>query len=148
MSRTRIYLPVDTDDLRALHDGASLPPPRAAHAVTSALRASLPGADLEELEYAALLAAAGAARRARGQTAGRRVVVAADVATGTIRPADATEGTGPTDGRSDGGLTAPLGLRDVASFHADEQPGGGDEDLLWFDVSELGALLDWLGPCA
>jgi len=78
--------------------------------------------DSEEQEYAALMAAAVESAGLLGG-AGRRVVVVADVA--------------DPDG--------DVPLRDVAAVHADpaDRPIGADpdEDLAWYAVQELDALL-------
>jgi hypothetical protein len=78
----RVYLPLTLTGLAQLHaTGVLAPAPLAAHAVTPRLRREWEGSDDEELEYAALMAAAFdslAALAAQG-AAPRRVVVAADV---------------------------------------------------------------------
>jgi hypothetical protein len=83
----RVDLPLTLTGLARLHaDGALGPAPLAAHAVTPRLRREWEGSDDEELEYAALMAAAFdslAALAAEGATP-RRVVVAADVPDGDV----------------------------------------------------------------
>jgi hypothetical protein len=130
VTRVRVYLPVGAAEVAAWLAGAALAPPREAYAVTPALRATHPGADLEELEYAALVQAAAAAGRERGQRPLRRAIAAVDVASAAVQ----------VDGSPDGRvrLTAPLARRDLAAVHVDELAGGDDDaDLLWFDATEL-----------
>ncbi len=87
MSSTRVYVPSSWTGLRALvtNDGIG-PAPFLGHAVTEALRAAYPEGGEEELEYAAMTAAA---RTSLGLVTegdpNRRVVVAVDV--GTVTPA-------------------------------------------------------------
>jgi hypothetical protein len=85
----RIYVPTTVAGLAALHTtGRLAPAPLAAHAVTSALRASWVGADDEELEYAVLMAAAFDSLQLIAATSGepRRVVVVADVDDADTQP--------------------------------------------------------------
>src|SRR3982750_405538 len=83
--RVRVYLPATTTVLRTLVDEGRLPGPHTAFAVTPQLRlfyaVSEAEADLEELEYAALLAAARGSLRLLDvdpTAARRRVVLAGD----------------------------------------------------------------------
>ncbi len=124
----RVYVPLLLTDLAGLTADATLPR-RPAFGVTGPLRAGDPGADEEELEFEAMCAALDAARDLGD---GRRVVAAADV------PAK-------TDGDAQGLLADPMevSVADVVSFHVEEGQGPvgtGYDDLLWYDVTELGAL--------
>ncbi len=87
----RVYLPSTLPLLRAaVAAGEVGPPPLAACAVTPALREWFAVADLEELEYAALTAAAAVSLRllaADDDAPRRRVVLAADVAASAVEPA-------------------------------------------------------------
>jgi hypothetical protein len=133
MSRVRIYLPLTAADLDALSGGTALTRPTA-YAVTVRLASITPGADPEELEYAAFLQAAAAAGRARGADPTRRVVAAADVEAESVTEQALPEGRTPAEVA----LSALVPARAIASFHVDELPGGTDDaDLLWFDASEL-----------
>jgi hypothetical protein len=109
----RVYLPTTVAGLARLRDEGVLP--------ASAER-YVAGGDGEEQEYAALMAAAADSADLLGG-AGRRVVVVAEVAD----PDGAVE------------------LRDVVALHADteDRPAGADpdEDLAWYAVQELDALL-------
>ena len=94
----RVYLPATTTTLRALVDDGLLPGPHTGFAVTDQLRrfyALTDGeADVEELEYAALLAAARGSLRlidVDPTAARRRVVLAADVPDDAVRPVDDDE---------------------------------------------------------
>jgi hypothetical protein len=134
MSRVRIYLPLTAADLDALSGGTALTRPTA-YAVTVRLASITPGADPEELEYAAFLLAAAAAGRARGSDpTTRRVVAAADVEAESVTEQALPEGRTPAEVA----LAASVPARAIVSFHVDELPGGTDDaDLLWFDASEL-----------
>ncbi len=169
----RIYLPATTTVLRRLVDEGRLSGPHTAFAVTPRLRdhyaLSDAVADLEELEYAALLAAARASLRlvdVDPTAARRRVVLAADVADSGVEPVD--------DADTDAGavrVTADVPLADVASAHVDgaeaeddvraavavvlEADLGSDEaqfvvdqaeghELAWYATQEIGAALELL----
>lgn len=117
----RVYLPATTTVLRTLVDEGRLTAPLTAFAVTPQLRAfyslSDAEADLEELEYAALLAAARASLRLVDLdpfAARRRVVIAADVPDSAVVPVQEED--------VDAGavrVVADLRLADVASAHID-----------------------------
>jgi hypothetical protein len=168
-----VYLPATTTALRTLVDRGTLPGPHTAFAVTPQLRQfyalSDADADVEELEYAALLAAARASLRlvdVDPLAARRRVVLAADVADAAVTPVD--------DADTDAGavrVTGDLALADVASAHIDgaeaeddvraavavvlEADLGSDEaqfvvdqaeghELAWYATQEIGTALDLL----
>jgi hypothetical protein len=117
----RVYLPATTTILRSLVDEGRLTGPLTAFAVTPGLRhyyaLSDADADLEELEYAALLAAARASLRLLDVdpfAARRRVVVSADVPDAAVTPIE--------DADADPGavrIAGDLALADVASAHID-----------------------------
>lgn len=117
----RIYLPATTNVLRTLVEEGRLAGPLTAFAVTPELRrfyaVSDAGADTEELEYAALLAAARASLRLLDidpMAARRRVVLAADVPDGAVAPVEDSD-TDPGAVR----VSVDLTLADVASAHID-----------------------------
>ena len=117
----RVYLPATTTVLRALVDEGRLDGPSTAFAVTPALRQfyalSEAEADTEELEYAALLAAARASLRLVDVdpfAARRRVVVAADVADSLVSPVD-----DPDTERGAVRVEGAIELRNVVSAHLD-----------------------------
>jgi hypothetical protein len=117
----RIYLPATTTVLRTLVDDGVLPGPHTAFAVTPQLRqfyeVSDAGADTEELEYAALLAAARASLRLLDidpVAHRRRVVLAADVPDASVTPVD-----DPDTDRGAVRVQTDLRLQDVASAHID-----------------------------
>ena len=169
----RIYLPATTTVLRRLVDEGRLAGPHTAFAVTARLREyyalSDAAADVEELEYAALLAAARASLRLIDVDPGaarRRVVLAADVADAAVTEVD--------DADTDAGavrVTGDVALADVASAHVDgaeaeddvraavgvvlEADLGSDEaqflvdqaeghELAWYATQEIGPALDLL----
>src|SRR5258705_13407280 len=124
----RVYLPATLPVLEGvLRAGEIGPAPVPAYTVTPALREWYASADLEELEYAALMHAARASLRllrSDPDAPRRRVVLAADV------PDDqAGRGSG-----FDGGfeeptlvlLSAPVPLARVASGHGDDLSAVGD----------------------
>ena len=116
----RVYLPATTNVLRALVDDGRLTGPLTAFAVTPRVREfyalSDAGAD-EELEYAALLAAARASLRlvdVDPTAARRRVVLAADVPDAVV-----AEVEDPDADRGAVRISGDLALADVASAHVD-----------------------------
>lgn len=118
----RVYVPATTTVLRTLVDGGRLPAPQTVFAVTPQLRdfyaLSDAGADTEELEYAALLAAARASLRLLDLdpfAARRRVVLAADVPDAAVTPMD-----DPHVERGAARVQHEIGLGDVASAHIDD----------------------------
>jgi hypothetical protein len=169
----RVYLPATTNVLRTLVDDGRLAGPLTAFAVTPGLREfyalSDAGADEEELEYAALLAAARASLRlvdVDPSAARRRVVLAADVPDAAV-----TEVEDPDADRGAVRIAGEVALRDVASAHVDgaeaEDDVGaavgvvleadlGSEDaqfvvdqaegheLAWYATQEIGTLLELL----
>jgi hypothetical protein len=165
----RVYLPATLPALAGILRATEIgPAPVLAYAVTPALREWYASADLEELEYAALMHAARASLRllrADPEAPRRRVVLAADVP-------DEQAGRG---GGFDGGfdeptlvlLSVPVPLARVASGHVDDVAAvadigaavqalaaadAGDDDaqflvdgaegheLLWYATQELGDL--------
>jgi hypothetical protein len=169
----RVYLPATTNVLRTLVDEGRLTGPLTAFAVTPGLREfyalSDAGADEEELEYAALLAAARASLRLVDidpSAARRRVVLAADVpdsAVAEIEDPDADRGAvritgdvplaGVASAHVDGAeaegdvraavdvvLEADLGSED-AQFVVDQAEG---HELAWYATQEIGTLLELL----
>ena len=117
----RVYLPATTSVLRNLVDDGVLSGPHTVFAVTPQLRQfyelSEADADTEELEYAALLAAARASLRlidVDPSAARRRVVIAADVPDTVASPID-----DPDTDRGAARVEGDIRLRDVASAHID-----------------------------
>jgi hypothetical protein len=169
----RVYLPATTNVLRTLVDEGRLTGPLTAFAVTPGLRdfyaLSDAGADEEELEYAALLAAARASLRlidVDPSAARRRVVLAADVpdsVVSEVEDPDADRGAVRISGdvalaavvsaHVDGAeaeddvraavgvvLEADLGSED-AQFVVDQAEG---HELAWYATQEIGTLLELL----
>jgi hypothetical protein len=169
----RVYLPATTTMLRTLVEEGALPGPHTAFAVTEPLRrhfaVSDAEADVEELEYAALLAAARASLRLLDVdplAARRRAVIAADVPDAAVTPMEDPH-VEPGAAR----VEADIRLADVASAHLDEagaeddvraavnvvlEADLGSEDsqfvvdqaegheLAWYATQEIGPLLDLL----
>jgi len=150
---TRIYLPLDNDWLLALTRTRQLGDvPLSAHAVTESLRRALPAADEEELEYAALCDAVDASARRRDGPGERRMVAAADVDRAWVTAVGAPDGV-PIDGAliadADADAAVPesavwvahaVPLGQVAAFHVDEAGAADDDELLWYDPTELGTF--------
>lgn len=167
----RVYLPATTTVLRRLVDEGRLAGPHTVFAVTPELREfyALSEADDEELEYAALLAAARASLRLVDIDPGahrRRVVIAADVPDGSVTPL----GDPDTD-RGAARCDADLTPADVASAHIDTSEAEDDvraavgvvleadlgsedaqfvvdqaegHELAWYATQEIGPALDLL----
>lgn len=141
MTSTRTYLPLTATDVRALRErgelGGGL---RRAYAVTAGLRATFPGADEEELEFAALGDASDAARALRDPGQSHRLVAAADLDSDLLT-APADPGADVPSRRE---VRGPVSLRRIVSLHVDEAPTD-DADLLWYDVTELEEVARILG---
>ena len=169
----RVYLPATTSVLRTLVDDGALPGPHTAFAVTPQLRdfyeLSDAEADTEELEYAALLAAARASLRLLDidpMAIRRRVVLAADVPDAAVTPLD-----DPDTDRGAVRVTADVRVQDVASAHIDGADAEDDvraavnvvleadlgsedaqfvvdqaegHELAWYARQEIGPALDLL----
>jgi hypothetical protein len=169
----RVYLPATTTVLRTLVDEGLLAGPHTAFAVTPQLREfderSDAEADLEELEYAALLTAARASLRLLDvdpTAPRRRVVLAADVPDDQVSPMD-----DPHVERGAVRIAGDVRMRDVASAHVDGSDAEDDvraavnvvleadlgsedaqfvvdqaegHELAWYATQELGAALELL----
>jgi hypothetical protein len=169
----RVYLPATTNVLRTLVEEGRLTGPLTAFAVTPGLRdfyaLSDAGADEEELEYAALLAAARASLRlidVDPSAARRRVVLAADVPGSAV-----TEVEDPDADRGAVRISGDVALAAVASAHVDGAEAEDDvraavgvvleadlgsedaqfvvdqaegHELAWYATQEIGTLLELL----
>jgi hypothetical protein len=166
----RVYLPSTLTLLAGVHAAREIAPaPLAAHAVTPALREWYAGGDQEELEYAAMSAAARASLRqlaADPSVPRRRVVLAAEVPDDQVSWARGDIALGNGD-RALVQIAAPVPWKRIASGHVDDPDAApdvaaaaqaladaGDEDarftvdgaegheLLWYATQELVHLLD------
>ncbi len=169
----RVYLPATTNVLRTRVDEGRLTGPLTAFAATPGLRdfyaLSDAGADEEELEYAALLAAARASLRlvdVDPSAARRRVVLAADVPDSAV-----SEVEDPDADRGAVRITGDVALAAVASAHVDGAEAEDDvraavgvvleadlgsedaqfvvdqaegHELAWYATQEIGTLLELL----
>ena len=123
----RVYLPATMPLLARLSADGELPLPDG-FAVTESLRAWYSEGDDEELEYAALTAAARASLRrlaAEPDAPCRRVVIASDIpdARISVPSGAAVDGQDQPDEPDEPGvikITGPLRLIDIASLHVDE----------------------------
>lgn len=147
LARVRVYLPLDAASMAELGGPRGAVRVSSGYAVTPALAHANPGADDEELEYAAFTAAAaaaappatGAAVAAASSTGrpARRVVGSADLA-----PAELSDpGDAEHPARVDVSTEVPLAR--FASFHVDDERGEASE-LSWYDVTELAAVVELL----
>lgn len=156
----RVYLPGTLDELAAMLATGELPQPAVAHAVTAALRADDPDADIDEWEFQAFGdAAASSVDLLRRAGAARRVVVSADVAGDRVLEC-ATGEDGGADGTDrplslvqiDGAIEASA----VAAVHVDGEEAepvvravlaGAEPDVLddvaleWYSPGEVAELL-------
>jgi hypothetical protein len=141
MTLVRIYIPLNAAGLRSLDvDRALAGAPFLAHAVTEAVRASAPNAHQDELEYAALNNAALSSAALLGSGESRRIVAAADVPPGLVgSPA-------PSDLRIESlvSISDSVPFQRIASFHVDDGEASEDDELLWYDVTELSVILAML----
>ncbi len=147
MSRSRsrrAYLAVGAEGLRSIVEDGPLGSPRAnepaadggtgaaAYAVTAASRALYPGSDEEDLEYEAMRAA----RQACASQGALPVVLAVDVPDEQV--VDGGFGASPTEVFTVR-LTEPVPRNAVVSAHAELD--GRDEELSWYDATELDQLV-------
>lgn len=125
----RVYLPSTLTLLAGVHAAGEIgPAPLRACAVTPALREWYAGGDQEELEYAAMTAAARASLRllaADPAAPRRRVVLAAEVPDGTVTWARGDAGLGNGD-RALVEVTAVVPWKKIASGHVDDADAAGD----------------------
>lgn len=122
----RVYLAAGVAGVNALAEKGAVSAP--AFAVSAAMRRAEPTVDEDDLEYEAALLAE-EVQRAAGE---RVVVIAANVL-------DATE---PAE---DGAVEiASVPRSRVVSLHVAEDGADEDEELLWFDVTELDQVRAYL----
>lgn len=167
----RVYLPSTLTLLAGVHAAREIgPAPLTAYAVTPSLREWYAGGDLEELEYAAMSAAARASLRllaAAPSTPRRRVVLAAEVPDHQVTWARGDVGLA-NDDRALVELSDPVPWQKIASGQVDDPSAtadvtaaaealpaadAGDDDarftvdgaegheLLWYATQELPHLL-------
>jgi hypothetical protein len=141
LTLTRIYIPLNASGLRKLDTDRALGgAPFLAHAVTEAVRDSAPTAGQDEWEYAALNDAAQSSVSLLPSGESRRIVAAADVTPELVGPATAADATV----ESAVSISDSVALNRIASFHVDADDASEDDDLLWYDVTELSAILAML----
>ena len=144
MTLIRIYIPLNASGLRSLHaDGVVTGTRFVAHADTDAVRASAPLAGEDGWEYSALSDAV--LRSAGLLTPGekRRIVAAADVEPELVGPAvpGDFEAVGDFMDESAVVILGSVALSRIASFHVDADNASEDDELLWYDVTELPVIL-------
>jgi hypothetical protein len=169
----RVYLPSTLPALaRALTSGEVGPAPVAGYAVTPALREWYADGDLEELEYAAMMAAARSSLRLLADAAGnppRRVVLAAEVPDAVVTKEPGDAGLAAGSDRALVRLVTPVPIAKIVSGHVDDlvamddvraaiaalpDADVGDEDarfavdgaegheLMWYATQELPHLFE------
>ena len=143
--RVRVYLPATLTTVAALHRDRRLPP-GPAFAVTPALRAELGEDDLEELEYQAFRLAADASLALLRQdptAPRRRVVISADARvnwwTGGGKGGRSSPSRCPCPRWPPSTSTISRRQPEVAAALTSD--GEVDEELSWYDVSELPQLV-------
>jgi len=138
MSVTRIYVPLNASRLRSLDKNRSLgEAPFLAHAVTQALKAAAMGVGQDQWEYAALGDAVRGSAALLTPGESRRIVAAADVESEVV----GSPGPGTCIDESAVFISEPVALNRIASFHVDGDNSCEDDELLWYDVTELPAIL-------
>ena len=134
---TRTYIPLNASGLRNLSaHGAVEGAPFTAHAVTKAVRDSAPIAGQDQWEYTALNDAAQTSAVLLTAGESRRIVAAADVSSDCVGPAALAESAV----ESAVSITDSVALKRIASFHVGDD-ASADDDLLWYDVTELPVVL-------
>ncbi|MCA0437025.1 MAG: wax ester/triacylglycerol synthase family O-acyltransferase [Austwickia sp.] len=131
---TRVYLALGAAGLSALADAGRLEPGAVrASAVTKTVRAAFPSDDEEELEYDAMLIAA--EMLGEQEPGGRIVVAAADLPAAEVRE---VSGAGAYDGYEValGAVTVDR----VVALHVADPGAAADDELSWYDASELHRL--------
>ena len=137
MTLTRVYIPLNASGLRSLDaDRAIGGAPFLAYAVTAAVQAAAPTAGQDQCEYAALSDAVRGSAALLTSAERRRVVAAADVMDEVVGPAP----DGSID-ESAVSILEPVALNRIASFHVDDDDADEDDELLWYDVTELPGIL-------
>jgi len=138
MMVTRIYVPLNASMLRRLDkDRALTKTPILAYAVTEAVRAAARAAGQDEWEYTALSDAARSSAALLTSRESRRIVAAADVPPEVVGP-PAPENAIDESAVS---IAESVALNRIASFHVDDDNSTEDDELLWYDVTELPAIL-------
>jgi len=142
MTLTRIYIPLNASGLQRLDaDRVVAPAPFFAHAVTDALKESASSAGQDEWEYAALSDAvqSSAALLTAGET--RRIVAAADVLPEFVGSLDLHNLGSDLTVDSVVSISDSVSIKRIASFHVDDDDADEDDELLWYDVTELPVIL-------
>jgi len=143
MRQTRVYLPLSRAGLRRVAEAGSLDGSAlTAFAVTRNLERAHAGQDEEGLEFLALGDATAAALVLR-EPGDRIVVAAADV-----EPEWVQTHAAPGGPASEVRITESVPLRRIVSFHVEgdgESEPGAMPELLWYDTTELDAVVGMFG---
>jgi len=141
MTLTRIYIPLNAEGLRRLNaDRVVTGAPFLAYAVTDAVRAGSPVAGQDEWEYSALSDAVLRSAALLTRREKRRIVAAADVEPELVGP-PAPGHSGDFIEDSAVLILDSVELKRIASFHVDADEASEDDELLWYDVTELPVIL-------
>jgi hypothetical protein len=150
MTLVRIYIPLNASGLRSLAaDRVLTGAPFLAHAVTDAVRGSAPTAGEDGWEYAALSDAVIRSASLLTPAESRRIVAAADVGPDLVGSPAPGDSNAPDDFVGSGGfiddsavlILDSVALKRIASFHVDGDEASEDDELLWYDVTELPVIL-------
>ncbi|NMM35150.1 MAG: hypothetical protein HHJ13_14380 [Phycicoccus sp.] len=141
MTLTRIYIPLNAAGLRRLDaDRAITKAPFLAYAVTDAVCASAPVAGQDQWEYSALGDAVLRSAALLGHGERRRLVAAADVEPELVGPVVPSD-SGDFIEDSAVLILDSVALNRIASFQVDADEAAEDDELLWYDVTELPVIL-------
>lgn len=141
MTLTRIYIPLNAEGLRRLNaDRVVTGAPFLAYAVTDAVRAAAPAAGQDEWEYSALSDAVLRSAALLTRREKRRIVAAADVEPELVGP-PAPGDSGDFIEDSAVLILDSVALNRIASFQVDADEASEDDELLWYDVTELPVIL-------
>ena len=131
-------MPLNASRLRRLDKERALGgAPFRAHAVTDAVRASAKAAGQDEWEYTALSDAVRSSAALLTSRESRRIVAAADVESEVVD----SLAPGSSIDESAVSISESVALNRIASFHVDGDDSSEDDELLWYDVTELPAIL-------
>jgi hypothetical protein len=138
VSERRVYLPLSRAELETIAGPQGAVTTATGYAVTARLRRADPGADEEQLEYAAFLAAAAEAARRRQGARTRRVVAAADLDEAVVVDADGADTAGLDADELTAGQGGPDGL-DVDHVDAEGADDADESYAETFDADTVGA---------
>ena len=135
MPRRRVYVPLSPTQLDALAAGREAgPAPVIGYVAPAGLAPSLVEEAVSIGDLVHIMELRAAQEATAFASGGRRVVGSADIDNALLEEVAPVAGGGAPVQVEIGG---PIALRRFVAFHIDEEPGGNDGDLLWYDVTEL-----------